>query len=128
MYHAGRQGLREEHPRAADEIEVPIRERQRGGVRHGKGAAGRCVAARGLDIRLPLVHADDLADVLREDIGERPGAAADVERTLGPRERREPRRLRDATPTARGAARPGQASTTLLSLRPGAILIPQASS
>jgi len=78
-----------EHACAAHEIEVPVRERQRGRVRHGEGAAGRCVLARGLDELLPLVHPDDLAHMLGQDVGERARAAADVERALGARERGE---------------------------------------
>ena len=124
-----------EHAQAADEVEVPVRERKRLRVsQHERAPVRRVLARGGREVLLGGVDADDLADERRERVGERAGAAADVERALVTAERREQGldpglELGVALGLERAAVLDpvGHPTTSLVAL-PGAIRMPHASS
>ncbi len=68
--------------RQPDEVEVAVREGERLRVPGDERAVRRGVLARGGEVLLGGVDADDLADERRERVRERAGAATDVERAL----------------------------------------------
>ena len=71
-----------EHPQAADEVEVAVREGERLRIaRHERAALGSALS-RGGEVVLRRVDADHVADERCEHIGQRAGPAADVERPL----------------------------------------------